>query len=139
MTNFKRPPASCACAFTRKAKGSMAFAAPMLSDPSATLRQSMTAGAPCGNDCRAAVPPNRSHDATSPIRSVVCMGDIGSVLQEDGRRPGSSLRTGISHVQSLPRLIRGRGGSLTGRYFARVIGQESADRPGRTDRGRIRS
>ena len=147
MTNLKRPPASCACAFTRKAKGCMPFDAPMVSDPSAALRQSMAAGAPCGNDCRAAVPPDRSHDATSPIRSVVCMGDesvyilerIGSVLQEDGRRPGSSLRTGISHVQSLPRLIRGRGGSLTGRYFARVIGQESADRPGRTDRGRIRS
>ena len=75
MTNFKCPLASCACAFTRKAKGSMAFDAPMLSDPSAALRQSMAAGAPCGNDCRAAVPPDRSHDATSPIRSVVCMGD----------------------------------------------------------------
>jgi hypothetical protein len=41
-------------------------------------------GAPCGNDRRAAVPPDRSHDATSPIRSVVCVGESVYILERMG-------------------------------------------------------
>ena len=156
MTNFKCPPASCACAFTRKAKGCMAFDAPMVSDPSSARRQSMAAGAPCGNDCRAAVPPDRSHDATSPIRSGVCMGDefvyileLGSVLQEDDRRfglldlrprfvPGDKARLAYRMYCACLSLFEGVAHHEQVAILLEFIGQESADRPGETDRGGIR-